>query len=336
MTLKVYTVLLGLILIFYILTVRYRRTLRKKFKKDKLSPLYGMSMFIADRIPKGLLHKNTYTESLIKKLNVQENIKKEIYMYRVNKIASCLGMFILFLIFGMAISFSENKDNKGQIKTLDRDGQSISSYSFFAKNGDNVEKINVEVDQRQLSKDESLKLMENSRNKLVKLVLDKNKSANHIDKPLNLIREIPDTDISVTWDISDGRVLNYDGQIMSDVSQEGTIVNLTANMELNELTLSYTFAVNVFPRNYKGDIQEAVQEYINSQDSEQKKIFLPENISGEKISYYKSASKIGKYIPIVAFIMCVAVFFLKDRDLKSEVKKRNIQLQSDYPEILQN
>ena len=105
-------------------------------------------------------------------------------------------------------------------------------------------------------------------------------------------------------------------------------------MELNELTLSYTFAVNVFPRNYKGDIQEAVQEYINSQDSEQKKIFLPENISGEKISYYKSASKIGKYIPIVAFIMCVAVFFLKDRDLKSEVKKRNIQLQSDYPEIL--
>ena len=107
---------------------------------------------------------------------------------------------------------------------------------------------------------------------------------------------------------------------MSDVSQEGTIVNLTANMELNELTLSYTFAVNVFPRNYKGDIQEAVQEYINSQDSEQKKIFLPENISGEKISYYKSASKIGKYIPIVAFIMCVAVFFLKDRDLKSEVK----------------
>ena len=107
---KVYTVLLGLILIFYILTVMYRRTLRKKFKKDKLSPLYGMSMFIADRIPKGLLHKNTYTESLIKKLNVQENIKKEIYMYRVNKIASCLGMFILFLIFGMAISFSENKE----------------------------------------------------------------------------------------------------------------------------------------------------------------------------------------------------------------------------------
>ena len=57
-------------------------------------------------------------------------------------------------------------------------------------------------------------------------------------------------------------------------SQEGTIVNLTANMELNELTLSYTFAVNVFPRNYKGDIQEAVQEYINSQDSEQKKNFF--------------------------------------------------------------
>ncbi len=47
-----------------------------------------------------------------------------------------------------------------------------------------------------------------------------------------------------------------------------------------------------------------------------RRFFLPENISGEKISYYKSASKIGKYIPIVAFIMCVAVFFLKDRDLK--------------------
>ncbi len=147
-----------------------------------------------------------------------------------------------------------------------------------------------------MSKDESLKLMENSRNKLVKLVLDKNKSANHIDKPLNLIREIPDTDISVTWDISDGRVLNYDGQIMSDVSQEGTIVNLTANMELNELTLSYTFAVNVFPRNYKGDIQEAVQQYINSQDSEQKKIFCRKIYQAKRLVIIKSASKIGKYI----------------------------------------
>ena len=76
MTLKVYTVLLGLILIFYILTVRYRRTLRKKFKKDKLSPLYGMSMFIADRIPKGLLHKNTYTESLIKNVKCTGKHKK--------------------------------------------------------------------------------------------------------------------------------------------------------------------------------------------------------------------------------------------------------------------
>ena len=200
-------------------------------------------------------------------------------------------VFILFLIFGMAISFSENKDNKGQIKHWIETGQSISSYSFFAKNGDNVEKINVEVDQRQLSKDESLKLMENSRNKLVKLVLDKNKSANHIDKPLNLIREIPDTDISVTWDISDGRVLNYDGQIMSDVSQEGTIVNLTANMELNELTLSYTFAVNVFPRNYKGDIQEAVQEYINSQDSEQKKIFCRKIYQAKRLVIIKVHQK---------------------------------------------
>ena len=172
-----------------------------------------------------------------------------------------------------------------------------------------LKKINVEVDQRQLSKDESLKLMENSRNKLVKLVLDKNKSANHIDKPLNLIREIPDTDISITWDISDGRVLNYDGQIMSDVSQEGTIVNLTANMELNELTLSYTFAVNVFPRNYKGDIQEAVQQYINSQDSEQKKIFLPENISGEKISYYKKCIKNRKiYSNSSIYYVCGSIF----------------------------
>ena len=54
--------------------------------------------------------------------------------------------------------------------------------------------------------------------------------------------------------------------------------------------------------------QEAVQEYINSQDSEQKKIFLPENISGEKISYYKSASKIGKYIP---FFESISLFSLQ-------------------------
>ena len=50
-------------------------------------------MFIADRIPKGLYIKNTYTESRV--LNVQENIKKEIYMYRVNKIASPWNVYFV-------------------------------------------------------------------------------------------------------------------------------------------------------------------------------------------------------------------------------------------------
>ena len=74
----VYVVGIVFIVFMFIFTLPYKKTLRKKLnKKDyRLKLLYGMSMFVADRMPKKIIYRNTKINNLIRELYVKEDIKK--------------------------------------------------------------------------------------------------------------------------------------------------------------------------------------------------------------------------------------------------------------------
>lgn len=327
------------ILIFTLLflyTMPYQKALRTKLdkKQHKLLVLYGMSMFLVDKIPKRFVNGTRGLNKFIKELYVKENIKKEKYLYIVYKMAVCIMVIFVTLALGMGICVSESLSKTQYIKSLKRDNSKTLTYEFMAKNDKGQEEtVVVEVPNRELTVEETYKLFENMQKSLVKQVLNKNKSVDYVNQPLNFVTHLGAEGIKITWDISNNKVLDYNGDIAEDIPGQGTVVEITATMELNQVSVDYTFSVNVFPKNKKASLQEQVQQYVNEHSIHENHIKLPTELNGRKIKYYSKVSKISGWILLIGIIVAVMLFFLRDRDIKKSVKVRNAQILYDYPEI---
>ena len=231
------------ILIFTLLflyTMPYKKALRKKLdkKQHKLLVLYGMSMFLIDKIPGRLVNGTRGLNKFIKELYVKENIKKEKYLYIVHKIAVCIMVIFVTLALGMAICVSESLSKTQYIKSLKRDNSKTLTYEFMAKDDNGQEEtVVVEVQNRELTVEETYKLFENMQKSLVKQVLNKNKSVDYVNQPLNFVTHLGEEGIKITWDISNNKVLDYNGDIAEDIPNQGTVVELTATMELNQVSM---------------------------------------------------------------------------------------------------
>ena len=69
---------------FIVFTIPYKHRYKRKLskKKHKLWGLYGVGMFIVDRLPKKIF-QNTGVNNDLKKITVKEHIIKEQYFYYV-------------------------------------------------------------------------------------------------------------------------------------------------------------------------------------------------------------------------------------------------------------
>ena len=70
----------------------YKKKKREKInkKENKLWFMYGISMFIADVMPKKLIYQNFKVKSAIERLEVKGKINKALYEYAIKKISICL------------------------------------------------------------------------------------------------------------------------------------------------------------------------------------------------------------------------------------------------------
>ena len=109
-------------------------------------------------------------------------------------------------------------------------------------------------------------VLEKNKKVLLKEVLGKNKSQNKVNSKLNLVSEIGKEKVNVYWKISDKNIINYNGEISSNVKKQGEVVTLTATMTFKKKTIDYSFGVNVYPRSDKSSKGNYVQEYVDEND----------------------------------------------------------------------
>ena len=333
----VYVVGIVFIVFMFIFTLPYKKTLRKKLnKKDyRLKLLYGMSMFVADRMPKKIIYRNTKINNLIRELYVKEDIKKEKYLYVVEKISVSILVIFVSLVFGVLVSSSENSNKNNIVTKLNRDSELIKTYEFIAEdNKGQQETIKIDLNKKEMSEESIKKLFESIKEPLIKQVLKDNKSVEYIDSPLDLVSSYGDENILISWQISDSNIIGYDGNISENVSKNGQNVTLTAMMILENVTEEYTFTVKVFPPKNKQSLQNHIQSYVNDNNVYEHEVQLPTEINGKKLKYYYKREKTGGWILPVGMIFAICIFFLKDKDLAKQRENRNQQMLIDYPQII--
>lgn len=333
----IYVVGIALIALLFICTMPYKKTLRNKLDKrqHKLKLLYGIAMFVADRIPKKVIYRNNKTNNLIRELSVKEDIRKEKYLYVVEKISISFLVIFVSLVFGILVSVSESGNGSTVIKKLDRDSSQIKTYEFVAENEDGQqETVNIELNKKELSEESIRQLFDSIKEPLTEQVLKDNESADYVDSQLDFVSGFGEENILISWEISDSSIVGYDGNISENVSEKGEIVNLTAMMILEDVSEEYTFSVKVFPPKDKQSLQNQIQSYVNANGVYDDEVQLPSEINGERLKYFYATENMGIWILPVGIILAVGIFFLKDKDLKKESENRNEQMMRDYPQII--
>ena len=83
---------------------------------------------------------------------------------------------------------------------------------------------------------------------LEKLVLGDNESLDEVRSGLNLVTAIQDTGISVSWEIDNHAAMNQQGELKTEnLTDEGTLVKLTAVLSYKEETAENTFFARLYP-----------------------------------------------------------------------------------------
>lgn len=198
----------------------------------------------------------------------------------------------------------------------------------------------ITISERQYTKEEAEELLGEAREILCKRILGENLDPDHVDKDLDLVSSIEGYPFSIEWLISDYTVLDGNGRIREDLENENGIpVSLTAVMTYGELREEYLFSVNVFPKyteeeeKLENDIDRKIKKYDELTLSCNRQL-LPDEADGKKITYRTSTPKTALYVLVISVIAAAAIYFGKDSELDSLVKKREKEMLMDYPEIV--
>ena len=329
-----YIIGLIILLLFLLITCRYKRDYVKKLnsKKHRFKILYPSAFWIADKLPKRMVSRNTKINRKLKELSLKEDISEERSLYLAQKISIVILVLFAGLFVGLGVSTSSPKPLK-EITKVKRKSTS-STYNFVAKSGKTEKDVSIDVAEKKRTKNETYKALDRAKKLLVKKMLAKNKSVNKVDSHVDFVDSIGDEGIKVSWSIDNSDMLGYDGEIGKSVPKKGVLVKLTATMELDKVTEDYQFNVKVYPENKSSNLQSYIQKHVDENGVTDKEVPLPRKIGGKVYRFFIRNSNYAIWIFPLAVFVAILLFILKDKDLDKEVEARQKQMLRDYPNIV--
>jgi hypothetical protein len=293
-------------------------------------------MFVADYVfKKPVRHNMDRVKKRISEIHAKEKAEFETYLYVVDKIAIVIFVIVVSSALSTVIKIKYIKDNKA-ISEVYREELLENNMDIDAFIEGERETFSIEIMPREYTESEAQKRLDGAAEKLEKIMLADNESCSHIDCNLNLCESIPESNVTVGWELSDTDVIDERGMIGEEVPKSGADVEIKATLSFKQYTKEVNYYLKVFPKSDNSNLGYYVQKVIDSEGKTKTKIGLPKKYNGKDITYYEKKSDVGILFLILGFFVGIAVFILKDRDLDRDICKRNEEMAADYPEIVSN
>lgn len=341
------TVLLGIIVMF-ILTGNYKKEIRQNICKGRLYIFSGLSMFIADKIYKRFgIFNNDDIRKKIQKLEPNKDSKKQVYLLLVNKISQVILCIIFFMILGVFNCIFIRLAGDKSITILQRpeagEGQRIYNLEVISR-GEDIEKetVALTIDEYTMSEDEINQLLDKSLNQLLIECLGENTDYANITKKMNFSNKNSEK-ISILHSVNGDGFLHENGTLNEKQIFEYYDKNHTNSIEsffsiivsYGNIVKEYQQPIEIKLENKKDMLPYKIMNEINKNSStNEKNVILPDNINGNTIKFYEKKEKETVLFIILGIGMGVLIFVAGDEKLKKQLKKRNMQLETDYASIV--
>lgn len=335
----VYFGLLIILLAAAMLCGRYKRNLIRGLdrKEHPLKLFYPLSAKLTDLFRKRVSgNRNQKVQAMLKRLHVKESVEEEEYLYSVKKGAMMLSALAGVLLLGTIVSLTAA--GADAIRTLERNepGKGALSYELQVDYQGEHEEMEIPVAEEKYSREEILKLFEESIDKIEAEALGENESRENVSKPLSFPSQYGP--IHIFWEIEDPELLGYNGQIRAELEgEESLVLNLFATLTLDDVSETFNFPIRLkAPEQTQREklLSEILKSVEENNDVYEKEVRLPESVNGSSISFRNKAQHNEVVIGILGLLALVVLAVFYDRTLEQKVKKRQEEMMIDFTEIV--
>ena len=255
-------------------------------------------------------------------------------------------VLLLSIVMFSAVYVTDNhrqlaQDENGN-RILERKGQGEGKKTekIQMETGEWKEKMKVQISEKKYAKEEIGEQLSKAVEELPAQILGENKSLDEVRSDLNLIMEIPHTGISVSWELDNYEVMNSRGVLKQEkLTEEGTLVKLTAVLRYDEEKMSCEFYAHLFstPLSKKEGVLKKISQEVEKADQEQREkdyLILPDQVDGRKLSWKPVKEMRAFGILLLGGVMIVFQFTAEKQKQKEQRKKEIRQMQFDYPQLI--
>lgn len=248
-----------------------------------------------------------------------------------------LGITILAQIFSakegiLTDEYVLNRPQKGQ-------GDQQMELQVDIEDETETEILELTLKERKYSVKEKEEFLQQALEILDKEILGDNTSADEVRGKVKLPEKLLDGKVTAQWIQTPTGLLDEDGSIIEDISEEGELLQLQADLECDGLKGFYECALKLYPPKYTDQerLWKAVEKSVEAADeesAEDETLTLPKEVEGKKIRWQtQQKSTLGIWIMLTA-VAAIGVWVGNDRQRKNQQEMRSRQLLVDYPTIL--
>lgn len=310
-----------------------------------IKPFYRWSLWLVRR---GIFKRNAAAERKLAgelaALNPGETDPDPV-TFLAGRLAKALAVLTLggaVLLFAGLISFLTGNGGSG-IREVARPGygDGVRETELSARLEGESEEIllSVQVSEQKYTKEEARALLEGLVSRMEEEILGENKSLDQVKTDLTLPETFENGTVKAVWTAEPADMISYDGAVIGEVPQSGTMVRLEAVLTCQEEETIWSAYVKLYPapKTEKEEKELLLREAVQAADAAQaadKTLTLPTEAAGKKIFWEEEGDSSFGILFLLLAVSAAAVYVQEEKKLESGMKRRERQMIMDYPGLL--
>ncbi len=264
---------------------------------------------------------------------------KKVYIRAATVLAAAAVLSVAVYLSDNLRKIPENEKGESILKRNEYGGGS-KSEELIVQTELGAAKIVTDIGEQRYTQNELKEVFSEAGKKLETIILGENTRLEEIRSNLNLVGEIPDTGIEVSWELSNYEVMNILGELQTEyLKEEGTLVELKALLSYGEEQAQHQFYVKVFPPELN-DSERLIQklkknvEKADAKTQEEEYLVLPSEIDGIQLTWVYMKDMRGAGLFILGILAAGLVFALERQNEIDTKKERERGLAQEYPQFI--
>lgn len=291
------------------------------------------------------LIENCSVENMLITLNPKEEVEGLKREYTIGKIR--IGIIAMFTGNMLAIAICLSGINSEELV----DGRYLKRNSYGEMNV--IEDMHVEAMGLPFSEDLSIEIesqkyteeqLDNYFDRYIDeidtLICGENSELDEVRSDLRLQKDYEGYPFRVAWNSNSYEFMNSEGKLKtSEISEDGEVIILDCVCSYGDWSKKYEFPIKVYPPQYSEyekwrkavyDELQAAQETTNMDNY----LLLPDVADDTELIWTRRNSDNSLVVYFLLTVVGIGCFFLKDKDLKKEIKKRSEEIENDYCSLI--